>query len=337
MNAPHGAPHDWALVLAGGQGRRIAHLTRDTAGVSVPKQFCSLGRGSSLVHQALRRARAVAPPERTLVSVTQCHESWWRPLQGSMPADNLLVQPEQRGTGIGILHALLEILRRDAAACVAILPADHYFRNDATITDGLRTAMQLTRKHPRQILLLGFEPEEFDGELGYIVPAHGASEGLCGVGCFVEKPGPDQARALIDQGALWNSFILAADGHALLELYERHCPAVVARLRAFLVAPLEPAARRAELARLFREIPSIDFSEDVITTDIDKQRVLPLPRCGWCDLGTPARLDRVLRRHGDVIDAAPVAVAGTGGHVDLAARSRAVQRGSDSSSSSLRS
>ena len=32
----------WALVLAGGQGNRLAALTSNLHGVVVPKQFCSL-------------------------------------------------------------------------------------------------------------------------------------------------------------------------------------------------------------------------------------------------------------------------------------------------------
>jgi mannose-1-phosphate guanylyltransferase len=322
MNIHPSATHDWALVLAGGQGRRIAHLTRTGTGVSVPKQFCSLGPGCSLAHAALRRASIVAPPERTLVVVTERHRTWWRALRDALPADNVLVQPEQRGTGIGILHPLLDVLRRDPAASLAILPSDHYFRDESGIADGLRTAMQLTRKHPGEILLLGFEPEEADPDLGYIVPAAAYDGNLFAVDAFVEKPGADRARGLVREGALCNSFIVASDAHALLALFERHCPAVVERLRQAAGSPRDSDVAREALARLFREIPSIDFSTDVIAKEVGHLRVLRLPPCGWSDLGTPARLERVLLRHGHSIDAAPHAPPAMRGHLDLAARAR---------------
>jgi len=326
-------PHDWAVILAGGQGRRMAHVTMTDDGQSVPKQFCSLGRGSSLVHETLRRAGAVAPPERTLVTVTECHAAWWQNLRDALPADNLLVQPEQRGTGIGILQPLLEVLRRDPVASLVILPADHYFGSEASIARGLQTAMKLTRRFPRQVLLLGFAPEESDPDLGYIVPGAAQGDDVFAVSRFIEKPGPDRVGAFIDDGALWNSFIVAADAHALLELFERHCPDVVAGLRQFTAAPLAAAARRLELARLFREIPSIDFSQDVATTGVGNLRVLRLPRCGWNDLGTPARLERVLRHHRSAIDRRPPAPGATRGHVDLAARCRVGQDFASKSSS----
>jgi len=316
-------PHDWAVVLAGGQGLRIAHLTLNDANVSVPKQFCSLGRGSALVHEALLRARAAAPLDRTLLTVTQSHRAWWQDLGNFLQPENLLVQPEQRGTGIAVLHSLLEVMRHDPAASLAILPADHYFRDEAVIASGLRAAMALTRKFPQQILLLAFEPEDVDPDLGYIMPIAARGEDLCEVSRFCEKPGLDEVRTLIDQGALCNSFILAASGRALLDLFERHCPAVVTRLSDFVAAPLDPAARREELARLFGGIPSIDFSEEIVAAETSNLRVLRLPACGWSDLGTPARLQRVLRRHGTAIDKAPVAPESMRGHLDLAKRSRA--------------
>lgn len=56
------ARRTWAVILAAGEGTRLASLTRDAAGNSVPKQFCRLDGGSILVHAALRRARHIAPP-----------------------------------------------------------------------------------------------------------------------------------------------------------------------------------------------------------------------------------------------------------------------------------
>jgi mannose-1-phosphate guanylyltransferase len=270
---------------------------------------------------ALRRAAAIAPPARTLVAVTQRHEKWWRNLREVLPAENLIVQPAQRGTGIGILHPLLEILARDPAAVVAVLPSDHYFSNEETLAASLRGAMACTRKFPRQILLLGLEPDEPDPELGYIVPASPAEQNVRGVCGFVEKPDARNARALIDQGALWNSFIIAADGRALLGVFQRRYPGVVSELRKFLALSPAGAQRRDEMARLYDQLPSMDFSRDILVKCVDVLRVLPLAACGWSDLGTQSSLHRILSRHRARISSAPQAPPGARGHVDLAAQS----------------
>jgi mannose-1-phosphate guanylyltransferase len=290
----------------------------------VPKQFCSLGHGESLLRSALRRVAAIAPPARTLVEVTQEHEMWWRELRAVLPDENLIVEPEQRGTGVGILRALLEILARDREAVLVILPSDHYFSDEAALSAGLRKATAQAREDPRHILLLGIEPDEPDPELGYIVPASGAERDPRGVRCFVEKPSARRARTLIRQGALWNSFIIVATGRALLHLFERRCPVIVSRLQKALETSARDADRSDPVSKLYDQLPSIDFSRDILTKNVDLLRVVTLAACGWSDLGTQSRLHRTLRRHRAAISSAPAAPPDARGRIDLAVRSKNV-------------
>src|SRR5690242_9273905 len=76
----------WAIVLAAGDGTRLASLTTDEHGNSVPKQFCSLDGGSSLLDDALHRARHVAPRERVCVIVAEQHRRYWQSALWAMPA-----------------------------------------------------------------------------------------------------------------------------------------------------------------------------------------------------------------------------------------------------------
>ena len=55
----YGDADTWALVLAAGEDSRLRSLTTVPSGTSIPKQFCSLHDGPSLLHEALQRARAV--------------------------------------------------------------------------------------------------------------------------------------------------------------------------------------------------------------------------------------------------------------------------------------
>ena len=84
----------WVVVLAGGSGTRLAGLTAGRDGRPVPKQFCSLRGGPSLLVETLGRALALTSPDRVLVVVLAEHERWWRdPLRG-LDAANVLVQPQ---------------------------------------------------------------------------------------------------------------------------------------------------------------------------------------------------------------------------------------------------
>jgi len=70
--------NNWMLVLAADAYQTLGHMTTDREGRSVPKQFCSLNGGDSLLQGSLRRARQLAPNRRICVVVDPDHEHYWR-------------------------------------------------------------------------------------------------------------------------------------------------------------------------------------------------------------------------------------------------------------------
>ena len=149
----------WALVLAAGEGSRLRTLTTTANGIAVPKQFCSLRGGSSLLQDALRRARDVTDPSRICSIVASQHRRWWSLDLQALPPANIIVQPENRGTANGILLPLLRIVARDPQATLLLLPADHYVRDEAMLGAALRKAASLAAASPDTVYLLGIEPD----------------------------------------------------------------------------------------------------------------------------------------------------------------------------------
>jgi mannose-1-phosphate guanylyltransferase len=277
----------WALVLAGGEGSRLHGLTKNVHGAIVPKQFCSLQGGPSLLQEALQRAASVAPMQRVCTVVAAQHRQWWTSMLNYLPRDNVIVQPHNRGTAHGILLPLIRIAERDPDAVVVLLPADHYLRDEDVMSASLRRAAQEAHAQLDAIVLLGIEPDEADTELGYILPASTSREQPAAVLRFIEKPSDARARALLADGALWNSFIMAGSVRALLRLYDVSFKATVAAMRT-----LDDAA----LARFYEHLASVDFSRDVLQGNEAVLKVLGVPSCGWTDLGTPRRIGATLRR-----------------------------------------
>jgi mannose-1-phosphate guanylyltransferase len=309
-------PGNWAVVLAGGQGSRLSSITMTSTGTAIPKQFCSLGAGASLLHDAVHRASAVAVASRTYVVVSEQHRQWWQKMLPSIGQCRLQVQPAARGTGIGILLPLLEIEQRDPGASVLFLPSDHYVRDEARLGASLRDAMALTRIHPDKVILLGFEPDDEDPDLGYIVPHHDGRHLSSVVSRFVEKPSRSEAHTLTVQGALWNSFIFACRPRALLQLFEARFPRAVHDLRKAMCAI--GADGRSRLADVFEHLPGIDFSDEIVADNAAHLLVLRVPPCGWSDLGTPVRLAQTVRRYRHVIEGLPDAALPFQGFLNLA-------------------
>ena len=282
----------WALVLAAGEGSRLRALTTDRQGNSIPKQFCSLNGGATLLQLALHRGTRVAPWERIVTIVAEQHEMWWRNELAFAPEPNVIVQTRNRGTAIGVLMPLLRILARDPEARIVLLPSDHFVADEDVLARSMREALAEVHRRPERVVLLGIVPDEPDGEFGWIIPAIGGEGGVQRVRRFVEKPPPPVAAELMGQGGVWNSFILAATGKTLLELFDQKLPAAVTALWGAMDLGLGAAHRPDALAEAYARLDSYDFCRDVLEGCEDRLSVLPVPRCGWSDLGTP---DRVVR------------------------------------------
>jgi len=292
--------HLWAVVLAAGDGRRLQGLTTIRTGLAVPKQFCSLERGPSLLEEALQRARSVVGPERICTIVAEQHRQWWADQLEAVRPENLIVQPRNRGTANGILLPLLAILERDPDARILLLPSDHHVRDEERLARALRYAASPPEAAWAEILLLGLAARSADPELGYIIPRGEAGHTHHAVDRFVEKPDPGRAQRLIENGALWNAFIIAGDASALLKLFERRYPDIVAAMRDAVREKANGSAPNAALAELYEVLPDLDFSRNILQGQEQHLRVLPVPDCGWSDLGTPQRVAEALRGLGPV-------------------------------------
>jgi len=295
MNPP---AQTWSLVLAAGEGSRLRELTRDADGTPVPKQFCSLAGGPSLLQETLARARRLSPPDRIVVVVAKQHRRWWSDQLGDLPRRNLVVQPANRGTAAGVVLPLLEILDRDPAARVVALPSDHHVRRERAFDEAIGGALNALAGHPEDLVLLGITPDSPEPEYGWIVPARGGASGCARVESFVEKPDATRARRLHRGGALWSSFVFAAAARPLAALVERQIPGLVAALA-------RARGSRSDLERLYPSLPTADFSRDVLQRDPTRLLVVAAERCGWTDLGTPTRLAQVVQGLGEQLPRCP--------------------------------
>jgi mannose-1-phosphate guanylyltransferase len=284
----------WAIILAGGDGQRLNTLTVNADGVCVPKQYCSLDGGASLLELSTRRAQRLVPRERIVTIVNASHRRWWDPelLRGG--DSRVVVQPGNRGTGLGILLPLLVIARSDPAARVICLPSDHFVEHEDVLIKAMQQATAPESMHPDRLTLLGISPNAADPGFGYLTPHTADGVGLRPLRSFVEKPAPDVAAGLIRAGSVWNSGIFAASLPLLLSFFPPLVPGLLQRLQALVDNWHDSLMPTAELQEFYAHHPVIDWSHDILQQQTGCLQFLPVPSCGWSDVGTPERLAATL-------------------------------------------
>ncbi|MEW6071837.1 MAG: sugar phosphate nucleotidyltransferase [Planctomycetota bacterium] len=282
----------WAIVLAGGFGRRVAGFTAAATGEELPKQFCRYGADRSLLQRTLERIAPLAAPERTVVVIDQSMHGVAESQLRWHPGIELIDQPRERGTGPGILLPLAHVLARDPDAVVLLVPSDHEFREPEHFRDSVRAAESCVAFDPTRIVLLAVKPHCPACDLGWIVPSRSKGPlngiGLLPVQQFVEKPGAGLAAQLYLSGGVWNTMITVARGTELLELFRNTLSDVTRALEDYGRVPA--AERAAWVAGRYETLRHADFSSSVLEL-APNLTVLPLSRhAGWSDLGTPERL-----------------------------------------------
>ena len=282
----------WVVLLAAGEGTRVRKLTSGPDGVELPKQFYAWGGSESMLQWTLKRSAAVAPVERTVAVVAGHHRRWWSEQLAGLPGANILVQPKNRGTGAGILFPVLEILRRDPHATIAVMPTDHHVAHEPRLQAAIGEAFDAVDRDRRRVVLVGIEPRHWENGYGWIIPS-GPSQRIQQVDTFVEKPDRSRGQDLMQAGALMNSFIFVGTAETIRGLYTDTAPEVARRLGIWQQAVQRTAAR---LESLYEAMPSCDFSREVLEQSCASLAVVRALDCEWTDLGTPDRVERYQAR-----------------------------------------
>jgi len=294
----------WAIVLAGGEGRRLRPLVRRLCGDERPKQYVKLLGSRSLLRQTLDRTGLAIPAERTLVVTMSRHagyvaEEFAGSDRPALPA--LMVQPCDRGTAAAILYAANWIGWQDPTATAAIFPSDHFVPAAARFMAHVAEVASWVDRHPDRVVLLGAPPTMPETQYGWIEPGDPLGEVSTGairrVRHFWEKPTLEKARISLASGHLWNTSVIVAKVGAIAEAGRRAAPVIsdrLARLERFAGTSEEEAATH----QAYLLMPKASFSQTVLEGRPEPLAVSQLPRLLWSDLGSPGRVIETLRRLG---------------------------------------
>jgi mannose-1-phosphate guanylyltransferase len=148
------------------------------------------------------------------------------------------------------------------------------------------------------MILLGVRPTHLELDYGWMSVGEvlGWSGGACirGIQSFVEKPDTEDGMRLMSEGALWNTLVLVAKVETLWKAGWLCVPDMMERfeqLRRSIGTPAEGTI----LQNIYRDMPSRNFSRQVLQSLADQLGVIELDDVMWSDWGRPERIVETLQ------------------------------------------
>ena len=261
-----------------------------------------------MLEHTLCRAERVISPERLFTVVSRDHLRYPEvKRQLSICASGtVVVQPQNKETGPGILLPLMHVYKRYPDSVVAVFPADHFIVEEALFMAHVDLAMRVAERRPSCLVLLGMEPRLPEPEYGYILPGTEVGDlaplaAVRKVLGFIEKPEPRAARRLLRKGGLWNTMVMAFKVKTLLDLVRGIAPSLYLSFTRIC----EAIGKRDEahvVERAYRSMEAVNFSRGLLETLSLKHSspllVLPVRGVLWSDWGSEQRIVRMLSNAG---------------------------------------
>lgn len=196
------------ILLSGGSGKRLWPLSNEVRSKQFLKLFKSeSGQYESMTQRVCRQIRSVEPGANiTITTGVQQKSAIINQLGENI---DICIEPMRRDTFPAIALAVVYLkekrkLSRDSAVIVG--PVDpytdnHYFEKFHELEEAVVSGGS-------NIVLMGINPTYPSEKYGYILPEMNAGK-VKKVKSFKEKPCLEDAKALISQGAIWNSGVFA--------------------------------------------------------------------------------------------------------------------------------
>jgi len=295
------------IVLAGGRGRRLGPFIHRLKGSSLPKQYVNFIGARSMLEHSFDRAERLISRERLLTVVARDHLNYRQAeVQLSVrTAGTVVIQPEDRDTGPGVLLPLMHLHKRHPDAVVAVFPSTHFILEEDVFMAHVGMAFYLVESDPSRIIVLGIEPEGLELEEGYILPdgdgPESAPSGTRGIRLFIDDLAPEAAPELIGRGVLQNTMTLVFRPDTVLELVRTFFPRLYGLLHEIQRA-IGTRKERAVVEEAYRRMEPMSFEKGILQTFAllrpSQLSVLPVSEVFWSDWKSERNVLNALKHAG---------------------------------------
>jgi len=285
---------DYAVIMAGGTGKRLWPLSRR----SRPKQVLKLLDGQTLLRRCFGRLRPICDDRNILVLTNAGYADLVRENLPELPYGNVIAEPIVRDTAGAIGLAASVLTKYDPNATMAVVTADHIIEPDDVFQKAMGSAISFVNSNTEAMITFGIRPTFPSTQFGYVQLAEGGGpDGIRKVASFREKPDEKAASEYVSRGDFyWNSGMFVWKAKTLLKALTDRLAATrepLRRIQAAWDGPLQDEA----LKEWFPKLPkiSIDYAvmetaENVYGMELD---------CRWLDLGSFAALADIIESDAD--------------------------------------
>ncbi len=289
---------DYAVIMAGGTGKRLWPLSRRNR----PKQVLKLFEGKTLLRNCFDRLTGIFDKENIFVLTNAAYVDTVRDDLPDVLADNVIAEPAVRDTASAIGLAATILNAKDPNATMAVVTADHIIEPAETFAQAMSDAVTFVNDNPKSLITFGIEPTFAGTQFGYIHLAQGQEQPncknpICPVEAFVEKPDEDTAKQYIDSGSYcWNAGMFVWKASTILDYLHTSLPDCVEPLERIKAAWSRPD-RDTAMKKWFPRMPniSIDYAVMERARDVYALRL----HCRWLDMGSFTALADIIGRDKD--------------------------------------
>lgn len=297
----------WAIVLAGGEGRRMSSAVCEWLGEDCPKQYCTFVGTRSMLQHTWDRCAQIADESRLLTVIGAGHKRFMERRSCPRIRGTVIEQPCARGTLPGLLLPLTYVMAQDPRAVVHVFPADHYVFPETRFRRIARASALLASCRPDRMVLMGARPDSPEVDYGWVktFAGDGARTRVLGVASFFEKPPRETAEKLFEEGGYWNTMIIASRARLIWDLARKIFPQMMERfeeLRQMIatarVQGINPNSLRRTVEWVYDGIVAADLSRHILQKAPERLLLLAMDQVDWSDWGRPGRIEDTLRRLG---------------------------------------
>jgi len=284
---------DYAVIMAGGTGKRLWPLSREKR----PKQVLKLIDGKTLLRRCFERLTGIFDQRNIIVLTNAGYADIVRENLPEVPYGNVIAEPAVRDTAGAIGLASTVLCKYDPEATMAVVTADQLIDPDTVFQQAMKDALRFVNNNEESMITFGIKPTFASTQLGYIKLGESKKCEKCNneiysVECFSEKPDAQTAVKYIDDGSYcWNAGMFVWKAKTVLKNLTELLPASKEPLKR-IQADWDGPNQDETLKQWFLKMPkiSIDYAVMEKASDVSAIKL----DCKWLDMGSFAALADII-------------------------------------------